>query len=298
MKSVKKEEIKIEKKAEKKIERKSEMKAKKKTEAKAETDMDMENEIEIGTLLRYYRKCRSLTQKQIAENAAINEKYYGRIERNESTPTVGKFFILCKVMKVEPAQFCYALSEKKKFQYLVIERKEKPPYAVSRGNVHLITDFGMLDNLFEELYYAGGLEGYSIYGNEIQKMFGPYKDAFYFPRENLMVENSGVISEAEHAVYPADGVGIIKERLEFVKEKLQENCKVNYNIFILRPNIHTLSWNGEIRELFEEVQKNGMRVMPYYLYYEDGILKAQAVELVMKENSYMITFKNMQEAFS
>jgi len=47
--------------------------------------------------------------------------------------------------------------------------------------------------------------------------------------------------------------------------------------------------------LFEEVQKNGMRIKPYYLYYEDGILRAQAAELVMNKDSYSIVFKNVTE---
>lgn len=44
----------------------------------------------IGIALKYYRKIGKLTQAQVAENADINEKYYGEIERNESSPTVNK----------------------------------------------------------------------------------------------------------------------------------------------------------------------------------------------------------------
>ncbi len=44
----------------------------------------------IGAALKYYRKIGNLTQMQVAENADINEKYYGELERNESSPTLNK----------------------------------------------------------------------------------------------------------------------------------------------------------------------------------------------------------------
>ena len=44
----------------------------------------------IGIALRYYRKMGKFTQVQVAENADMNEKYYGELERNESSPTLDK----------------------------------------------------------------------------------------------------------------------------------------------------------------------------------------------------------------
>lgn len=44
----------------------------------------------IGNALRYYRKLSKLTQAQVADLAGINEKYYGELERNESSPTIEK----------------------------------------------------------------------------------------------------------------------------------------------------------------------------------------------------------------
>ena len=44
--------------------------------------------MEIGTILKYYRTMHRLTQPKVAEIAGINEKYYGRLERNESVPTL------------------------------------------------------------------------------------------------------------------------------------------------------------------------------------------------------------------
>ena len=40
----------------------------------------------IGKRLKAYREYHQLTQEDLATKAGVNEKYYGRIERNESCP--------------------------------------------------------------------------------------------------------------------------------------------------------------------------------------------------------------------
>lgn len=52
--------------------------------------------MDIGIALRYYRKLGQLTQNQVAEEAEVNEKYYGEIERNESSPTIDRLEKICK----------------------------------------------------------------------------------------------------------------------------------------------------------------------------------------------------------
>jgi len=49
----------------------------------------------IGPILRYYRSLHNLTQSEVAELSGINEKYLGRIERNESVPTIDKVEQIC-----------------------------------------------------------------------------------------------------------------------------------------------------------------------------------------------------------
>lgn len=39
-----------------------------------------------------------MTQEQLADMAEVNEKYYGRIERNESCPTITVLEKLCKAL--------------------------------------------------------------------------------------------------------------------------------------------------------------------------------------------------------
>lgn len=55
----------------------------------------------LGDLFKQARKAKNMTQFQVAEMADINEKYYGRIERNECyNLTIITLLQLCKVLDV------------------------------------------------------------------------------------------------------------------------------------------------------------------------------------------------------
>ena len=61
--------------------------------------------MEIGRLLKYYRALHNLTQSEVAELAGINEKYLGRIERDESVPTIEKIEQLCHAFDIRLSDF-------------------------------------------------------------------------------------------------------------------------------------------------------------------------------------------------
>lgn len=50
--------------------------------------------LSIGNALKYYRKLSRLTQAQVADLAGVNEKYYGEIERGESSPTIERLELI------------------------------------------------------------------------------------------------------------------------------------------------------------------------------------------------------------
>ena len=56
--------------------------------------------MEIGKILKHYRHLHGLTQTEVAEIAGINEKYYGRLERDESVPTLDKVEMLCHAFDI------------------------------------------------------------------------------------------------------------------------------------------------------------------------------------------------------
>lgn len=56
--------------------------------------------MDIGRILKYYRSLYKLTQSEVAELSGINEKYLGRIERDESVPTIDKVEQLCMAFDI------------------------------------------------------------------------------------------------------------------------------------------------------------------------------------------------------
>ena len=61
--------------------------------------------MQIGNKLKVYREYRKLSQEELAYKAGINEKYYGRIERNESCPTLEKLQKICEALQIDVVEF-------------------------------------------------------------------------------------------------------------------------------------------------------------------------------------------------
>ncbi len=60
--------------------------------------------MDIGAALKYYRRLSGMTQAQVAEKAEVNEKYYGKIERGESSPTVERLEKICRSLGIRMQQ--------------------------------------------------------------------------------------------------------------------------------------------------------------------------------------------------
>ena len=67
--------------------------------------------MEIGRALKYYRALHHLTQSDVAALSGINEKYLGRIERNESVPTIDKLEQLCLAFDIRTCDLLMAVPE-------------------------------------------------------------------------------------------------------------------------------------------------------------------------------------------
>ena len=66
----------------------------------------------IGRALKYYRALYHLTQSEVAELSGINEKYLGRIERDESVPTIDKVEQLCLAFDIRLSDMLMAAPER------------------------------------------------------------------------------------------------------------------------------------------------------------------------------------------
>lgn len=60
---------------------------------------------DIGDRLKRLRQYFELTQLQMADKASIDYKYYGRLERNESVPTIATIEKICSGLDISLAQF-------------------------------------------------------------------------------------------------------------------------------------------------------------------------------------------------
>lgn len=55
----------------------------------------------IGEKIKVYRIANNLTQYQLAVKSEINEKYYGKIERNEASPTINTLEKIAKALNID-----------------------------------------------------------------------------------------------------------------------------------------------------------------------------------------------------
>ena len=61
--------------------------------------------MDFGKQLKNYRLIKKLSQEEIASRAGLNEKYYGRLERNESNPTINMLEKICNALGIDLAEF-------------------------------------------------------------------------------------------------------------------------------------------------------------------------------------------------
>lgn len=59
----------------------------------------------FGKRIRTLRKAAKLTQEKAAEEAHLNSKYLGQIERAEKRPSLDAILTLAKALQVSPASF-------------------------------------------------------------------------------------------------------------------------------------------------------------------------------------------------
>jgi len=71
----------------------------------------MNEEVLFRDILKKLRKEKGLTQKKLAEKADINEKYFGRIERGESSPTFNTILKLCNALEIKIDEFMKLIKE-------------------------------------------------------------------------------------------------------------------------------------------------------------------------------------------
>lgn len=68
----------------------------------------------IGTLIRRYRKEQKLTLKDVAEKASISEGFLSQVENDVNSPSVNTLIRICNALGVEAGDLITQVSKKKK----------------------------------------------------------------------------------------------------------------------------------------------------------------------------------------
>ncbi len=56
--------------------------------------------MKLGSIIRLYRTKRCFSQERLAQLANIDAKYYGKVERGESSPTINTVFKICDALEI------------------------------------------------------------------------------------------------------------------------------------------------------------------------------------------------------
>lgn len=109
----------------------------------------------IGEKLKIFRLKRGLSQYTLAEMSGINEKYYGRIERNESCPTIEVLNKICKALEIDLLEF-FLFDYREKDNLLNNEKicKTIKESLLNSFDVHFNRDI-IIDNCENSIWYSG-----------------------------------------------------------------------------------------------------------------------------------------------
>lgn len=77
--------------------------------------ISMEKNREIGLKIAYYRKCKRLTQAELARKINISTSYMGKIECGalKKGVTLPILFLICKELDIEPGELLSLSNQKK-----------------------------------------------------------------------------------------------------------------------------------------------------------------------------------------
>jgi len=76
----------------------------------------------IGTLIRRYRKEQNFTLKDVAEKASISEGFLSQVENDVNSPSVNTLIRICNALGVEAGDLITQVSKKKKI--IIIKRSD------------------------------------------------------------------------------------------------------------------------------------------------------------------------------
>ena len=120
---------------------------------------NMKIEQRIGEKIRDFRKSQKLTQEQVAFNATVDEKHYGRIERGENSPKIKVINDICSALNINLADlFLYdsiSESKEKKMDYISPKISKIISHSMEQGfTIHFNSQI-IYKNCENSIWYNG-----------------------------------------------------------------------------------------------------------------------------------------------
>ena len=191
----------------------------------------------IAKRIKIYRKHLGMTQEMLASKAGINEKYYGRIERGESCPTIDCLIKLCDAMEIEVAELFLAeenLGETK------FRRNPRVTSAIIHGlkydiDIHFNRD-AIFDGCESTIWYNGFVGSMNFDEFELRiYAVGNVKGVLYRDGEAILELNSEDVSnELKKYIRDDKELAELIEFMPFDQEILDE--KGGNAFFVLETN--------------------------------------------------------------
>ena len=164
--------------------------------------------MDFGKQLKNYRLIRKLSQEEIASRAGLNEKYYGRLERNESNPTINMLEKICNALGIGVAEFfaCNfdAVDSDVYFEPKLVDIILKG--LRNRIDIHVNRDI-LLDGCEQTIWYNGYIGSMHFDEFELQifangnikgQLFKNYKEVLNLNSEDISNELKKYIDDDKH----------------------------------------------------------------------------------------------------
>lgn len=179
----------------------------------------------ISSRVKSYRKYLGLTQEMLAEKAGINEKYYGRIERGESCPTVDYVVKICDAMEIDIIELFLCEEEKDFYRFRRNPRVTSTIISGLKNDVDIHFNRDILFDGCESCIWYNGFIG-SVNFDEFELRLyavGNVKGRLYKNYEEILAINSeDVANELKKYIKDDDELKLLIEYMPFDEEILNE----------------------------------------------------------------------------
>lgn len=180
----------------------------------------------VSEKIRAFRLYLGLTQIDVATMAGINEKYYGRIERGESVPTVEMVDKICAAFGIDIIElFLFEFSGRKRSFCLNQEISKTIAAGLKNDiDVHFNRDV-LIDKCSSCIWYNGYVGSMSFDEFELQLFAsGNVRGSLYLNYENVLnFNNEDVAVELNRYIKSDAELKKIIEFMPFDEDVLREN---------------------------------------------------------------------------